>query len=87
DPSANKKDVEDWELARVRNFVAETLPDLEPTPIHSGGCMITMTPDEEFTIGIPAEHPRLVVLSACSGRGFKMSAAVGDVGAELALTG
>lgn len=87
DPSANKREVEDWELARVRRFVAETLPDLDPTPIHSGGCMITMTPDEEFTIGIPAEHPRLVVLSACSGRGFKMSAAVGDVGAELALTG
>ncbi|MGO4592764.1 N-methyl-L-tryptophan oxidase [Leifsonia sp. 2TAF2] len=87
DPSANRKEVEDWELARVRAFVAETLPDLDPVPVHSGGCMITMTPDEEFTIGIPAEHPRLVVLSACSGRGFKMSAAVGDVGAELALTG
>ena len=87
DPSANRKDVEEWELARVRNFVAETLPDLDPVPAHSGGCMITMTPDEEFTIGIPAAHPRLVVLSACSGRGFKMSAAVGDVGAQLALTG
>lgn len=87
DPSANKKEVEDWELARVRAFVAETLPDLEPVPAHSGGCMITMTPDEEFTIGIPADHPRLVVLSACSGRGFKMSAANGDVAAQLALTG
>jgi len=87
DPSANKKEVEDWELARVRAFVAETLPDLDPVPLHSGGCMITMTPDEEFTIGIPADHPRLVVLSACSGRGFKMSAAVGDVGAELAIDG
>lgn len=87
DPSANRKQVEEWELARVRAFVAETLPDLDPVPAHSGGCMITMTPDEEFTIGIPAEHPRLVVLSACSGRGFKMSAAVGDVGAQLAMTG
>lgn len=87
DPSANKKEVEDWELARVRAFVAEALPDLDPVPAHSGGCMITMTPDEEFTIGIPAEHPRLVVLSACSGRGFKMSAANGDVAAQLALTG
>lgn len=87
DPSANRKDLEDWELARVRRFVAHALPDLDPTPVHSAGCMITMTPDEEFTIGIPADHPRLVVLSACSGRGFKMSAAVGDVGAQLALTG
>jgi sarcosine oxidase len=87
DPSLNRKDVEEWELARVRAFVAETLPGLDPVPAHSGGCMITMTPDEEFSIGIPSEHPRLVVLSACSGRGFKMSAAVGDVGADLALTG
>lgn len=87
DPSANKKETEEWELARVRGFVAETIPDLEPVPAFSGGCMITMTPDEEFTIGIPKDHPRLVVLSACSGRGFKMSAAVGDVGAQLALTG
>ncbi|GAA0430621.1 N-methyl-L-tryptophan oxidase [Leifsonia naganoensis] len=87
DPSLNRKEVEEWELARVRAFVAEALPHLDPVPVHSAGCMITMTPDEEFSIGIPAEHPRLVVLSACSGRGFKMSAAVGDAGADLALGG
>jgi sarcosine oxidase len=87
DPALNRPEVEPWELANVSDFVAATLPDLEPTPTFSRGCMITMTPDEEFSIGIPADHPRLVVLSACSGRGFKMSAAVGDVGADLALTG
>lgn len=87
DPALNKPEVEPWELANVSEFVANRLPDLEPVPSRSRGCMITMTPDEQFTIGIPAAHPRVVVLSACSGRGFKMSAAVGDVGAELALTG
>ena len=87
DPALNRPEVEAWELENVRAFVAATLPDLEPEPTYSRGCMITMTPDQEFSIGIPAEHPRLVVLSACSGRGFKMSAAVGDVGADLALTG
>ncbi|SDS53922.1 N-methyl-L-tryptophan oxidase [Microterricola viridarii] len=87
DPALNRPEVEAWELENVQAFVAATLPDLEPEPTYSRGCMITMTPDQEFSIGIPAEHPRLVVLSACSGRGFKMSAAVGDVGADLALTG
>lgn len=87
DPALNRHEVEPWEIENVSAFVAETLPGLEPEPVYSRGCMITMSPDQEFSIGIPAEHPRLVVLSACSGRGFKMSAAVGDVGAELALTG
>lgn len=87
DPALNKAKVEPWELENVSAFVAANIPDLMPDPTSSRGCMITMTPDEEFSIGIPAEHPRLVVLSACSGRGFKMSAAVGDVGADLALTG
>jgi sarcosine oxidase len=86
DPAMNRHEVEPWEVENVSAFVASTLPGLEPEPVYSRGCMITMTPDQEFSIGIPAEHPRLVVLSACSGRGFKMSAAVGDVGAELALT-
>jgi sarcosine oxidase len=49
--------------------------------------MITMTPDSGFTIGPLPDYPNVIALSACSGHGFKHAAGVGEIGAELALTG
>lgn len=87
DPGANVAAVAPAELVAVTDYVAEYVPALEPRVIRSRGCMITMTPDSGFLIGRPAEHPHTIVLSACSGHGFKHAAAVGDIGADLALTG
>jgi sarcosine oxidase len=87
DPSANTPVVEPEELAAVTAYVAEYLPWLEPRVAQSRGCMITMTPDSGFTIGPLPQHPNVIALSACSGHGFKHAAGVGDIGADLALTG
>lgn len=41
-------------------------------------CVYTTTPDGDFVIDRHPEHPAVVILSACSGHGFKHSAAIGE---------
>ncbi|MFD5225938.1 N-methyl-L-tryptophan oxidase [Microbacterium sp. NPDC058342] len=85
DPTANDPRVADWELERVEAFCAAQFADLIPVAQHARGCMITLTPDERFAIGRPEAGSRIVTLAACSGHGFKHSAAVGELGVQIAL--
>lgn len=85
DPSANRTEVEPWEVERVEAFCARQFPDLIPSARHATGCMITLTPDERFVIEELADQPGVIAVAACSGHGFKTSAAVGELGVQLAL--
>jgi sarcosine oxidase len=48
-------------------------------------CYYTTTPDGGFIVDRHPDHDRLLVLSACSGHGFKHSLAVGELGAQMLL--
>ncbi|WP_101844492.1 N-methyl-L-tryptophan oxidase [Zhihengliuella sp. ISTPL4] len=85
DPAANDPEVASWELERVEAFCAAQFADLVPVARHARGCMITLTPDERFAIGRLQPQSRIVTLAACSGHGFKHSAAVGELGVQIAL--
>lgn len=50
-------------------------------------CMFTNTPDEHFVIDLLPGYPQVVVASPCSGHGFKFSSVVGEILADLAITG
>jgi sarcosine oxidase len=50
-------------------------------------CLYTSTPDAGFIIGRPPAWPSTIIISACSGHGFKHSAAIGEAVAEMAMTG
>jgi sarcosine oxidase len=47
--------------------------------------MYTATPDFQFRIGPDAARPNVIVVSACSGHGFKHSAAIGERAVAMAL--
>ncbi|SEE66713.1 N-methyl-L-tryptophan oxidase [Ruania alba] len=85
DPSGNPLEVDPAEWAEVARWVARRLPELDAQDVRAEGCMYTGTPDEAFSIGIPAAYPGVVLAAACSGHGFKHATAVGDVAAALAL--
>ncbi|WP_166426813.1 N-methyl-L-tryptophan oxidase [Labedella populi] len=87
DPSRNPAEVTAAETARVEEFVSRQFDGLVPTAVHAKGCMITLTPDENFSVGTLREHPDVVLLAACSGHGFKHSPAIGEIGADLAILG
>lgn len=72
---------------RVRRFVRRYLPDGDGPLREAKVCMYTKTPDEHFIVDRHPLYPGVVFASACSGHGFKFASVVGEVLADLALTG
>lgn len=68
-------------------LVAPYLPGVGPRCVKTMTCLYTATPDFHFVIDRHPAMPHVIVASACSGHGFKHSAAVGEAIAELATTG
>ncbi len=68
-------------------FVAPVLPGISSACVKSAVCLYTMTPNGDFIIDQHPAYPDVLLASACSGHGFKHSAAVGQILAELALSG
>jgi sarcosine oxidase len=52
--------------------------------VRSAACLYTMAPGSRFLVGRAPESQRVIVVSACSGHGFKHSVAIGDLVTELA---
>jgi sarcosine oxidase len=50
-------------------------------------CMYTNTPDHDFVVDFEPHDRRIVVISACSGHGFKFAPVIGDIAAELVVDG
>ncbi|MGK0266078.1 MAG: sarcosine oxidase [Maricaulis sp.] len=48
-------------------------------------CRFTLAPDERFLIGNLPQDDRIVVLSPCSGHGYKFAPLIGEIAADLAM--
>jgi sarcosine oxidase len=68
-------------------LLAGRLPGLEPRAVRAVTCLYTTTPDSRFVIDAHPDDADLLVVSACSGHGFKHSAAIGEAVAQRALSG
>jgi len=76
------------EDARVTDLLRRFMPHAKGHLRDSSVCLYTNTPDLHFIIDVhPAHAGRVVVLSACSGHGFKFATVVGEVAVELLTTG
>lgn len=67
--------------------VAGRLDGLQERPTRTVTCLYTCTPDANFIIDWLPDRPDVLVVSACSGHGFKHSAAIGEAVADMAMTG
>lgn len=68
-------------------YVAPYLPGVGAKCIKAVVCLYTVTPDAGFVIDRHPESDRIIIASPCSGHGFKHSAAIGEVLADLAIDG
>ena len=75
------------ELRSVQRFVSQRLPGLAPEPRQQVRCLYTNTPDRDFLVGFHPETPHVVLVSACSGHGFKFASALGELVAGGVRTG
>lgn len=67
--------------------VKHQLPGLSGNCLRAAACMYTVTPDYKFVIDFHPDYRNVLIASPCSGHGFKHSAAIGEVLAQLATTG
>ena len=87
-PDAVARAVSDDEIRAMHaRYVAPHLPDLSPVCVRAATCLYTVTPDAGFVIDRHPESDAVIVVSVCSGHGFKHSAAIGEALAELCLEG
>lgn len=75
------------ELQPVSAYVRSALTGLDPLPVAATPCLNTFTPDGDFILGCHPAEPRIVLAGAGSGHSFKHAPAIGQIAAELALTG
>jgi sarcosine oxidase len=87
-PNSLDRTVSDADVAAMfRTHVAGKIAGVTAERVKASVCTYTVTPDYGFIID---DHPALknvTVVSACSGHGFKHSAAIGEAVAQRALSG
>jgi sarcosine oxidase len=66
--------------------IAPHLPWLAPEPLRTVSCLYTSTRGSRFVIDRHPAHDSVLIVSACSGHGFKHSPAIGEAVAQW-LTG
>ena len=66
-----------------RRYIAPHLPWLGPEPLRTVSCLYTNTRGSRFVIDRHPEHDAVVIVSPCSGHGFKHSPAIGEAVAQL----
>ena len=71
------------DVAAIGADVARYLPGLDPMPVRSAVCCYTNTPDGHFLVDRHPAHDRVVVVSPCSGHGFKFARVLGAIAADL----
>jgi len=82
------REVSSQEAAAMhKNLIAPFLPQLPANCVRTSVCLYTVTADFGFVIDRHPQSERVIIASCCSGHGFKHSAALGEMLAELALTG
>ncbi len=65
-----------------RDVLGERLPWLGPTPLRTVSCLYTSTRGSRFVIDRHPAHDNVMIVSACSGHGFKHSPAIGEAVAQ-----
>ncbi len=87
-PDEVKRSVDPSESdAMYARHLAGRVRGLRSKAIRAITCLYTVSPDSNFLIDRHPDSDRILVVSPCSGHGFKHSAAIGEVAAQCAVEG
>ncbi len=81
------RDIEPADEALLRRCLARHFPEADGPVMALRTCMFTNTPDGHFVVDTLPGQPEVVVVSACSGHGYKFASVVGEIVADLATAG
>lgn len=83
----DRRAIEPEDEAVLRAGTSGYFPDADGPALTLKTCLFTNTPDEHFIIDRVPDAPQVVVVSPCSGHGFKFVSVIGEIAADLALDG
>ena len=85
-PEAVNREVSDAENAAAREILNQVMPGAGGQLLDARVCLYTNTPDRHLIIDW-MERGRALVLSPCSGHGFKFASGIGEIAAQLVMDG
>jgi sarcosine oxidase len=71
----------------LRRAIRSFFPEADGPTLKLAVCLFTNTPDEHFVLDRLPGHPEVLVASPCSGHGFKFASVIGEILADLIITG
>jgi sarcosine oxidase len=87
EPDRVERSVRPADVERIRAFARRRFPAADGPLVHGAVCLYTNTPDLHFVLDTHPAVPGVAYASACSGHGFKFAPVIGEILADLALTG
>ncbi len=87
DPDHCDRTVSAADEAIIRSMLKAHLPAADGPLLSARTCLYTMAPDGDFILDRMPGCPRIIVASPCSGHGFKFAPVIGEILADLAVTG
>ncbi|TWT31777.1 N-methyl-L-tryptophan oxidase [Blastopirellula retiformator] len=72
---------------RIEAFFGRSIPGVSRKSLRHETCLYTVTPDENFLLGLWPGEDRVAVAAGLSGHGFKFAAVLGEALADLIVTG
>jgi sarcosine oxidase len=84
-PSMVRREPDTEDERGIRELLERFVPDAAGAVREARVCLYTNTPDSHFVIDRHPQSSKVVVVSACSGHGFKFASVVGEIAADLAL--
>jgi sarcosine oxidase len=87
DPATVRRTTTREEDAEIRQILSRLMPHAAGRQLEARVCLYTNTPDHDFLIDTHPSHPEALLVSPCSGHGFKFASAIGEIVAEIVARG
>jgi sarcosine oxidase len=86
-PSTMRRSVDAADEAALRSALERYFPDGAGPALQLSTCLYTNTQDEHFIIDRHPDHREALLLSPCSGHGYKFCSVIGEIVADLIIEG
>jgi sarcosine oxidase len=87
DPERCERGVSSADEAAIRAVAKAYLPGADGRLLAAKTCLYTRTLDDDFILDRLPDQSGIIVASPCSGHGFKFAPVIGEILADLAITG
>lgn len=87
DPDVMNREPEPEDEPLLRDFTRRYFPAAAGETMALKSCIFTNTPDEHFIVDTLPGLPQVIIASPCSGHGFKFCSVIGEILADLAISG